>query len=54
MRVTTPVALGHELIEADSRRELQRVVALGRYELVVLDELGYLAFRPERPSSSSR
>ena len=44
MRFTTLAALANELQEAESRRELARVV--GRYartELVVLDELGYLA-----------
>jgi DNA replication protein DnaC len=43
VRFTTLAALANELQEADSRRELGRVV--GRYartELVVLDELGYL------------
>ena len=44
VRFTTLAALANELQEADSRKELARVV--GRYartELVVLDELGYLA-----------
>jgi DNA replication protein DnaC len=44
VRFTTLAALANELQEAESRRELGRV--LGRYartELVVLDELGYLA-----------
>ncbi len=44
VRFTTLVGLTTELAEAESRRELARVV--GRYartELVVLDELGYLA-----------
>jgi DNA replication protein DnaC len=44
VRFTTLAALANELQEAQSRRELARVV--GRYartELVVLDELGYLA-----------
>ncbi|MDP9294134.1 MAG: IS21-like element helper ATPase IstB [Actinomycetota bacterium] len=44
VRFTTLAALANELQEAESRRELQRVV--GRYarvELLVLDELGYLA-----------
>ena len=43
VRFTTLAALANELQEAESRRELGRVV--GRYartELVVLDELGYL------------
>jgi DNA replication protein DnaC len=43
VRFTTLAALANELQEAQSRRELARVV--GRYartELVVLDELGYL------------
>jgi DNA replication protein DnaC len=43
VRFTTLAALANELQEAQSRRELGRVV--GRYartELVVLDELGYL------------
>jgi DNA replication protein DnaC len=41
VRFTTPAGLANELQEAESRRELARVV--GRYartELVVLDELG--------------
>ena len=44
VRFTTLAALANELQEAQSRRELARVV--GRYartELVCLDELGYLA-----------
>jgi DNA replication protein DnaC len=44
VRFTTLAALANELQEAESSRELARVV--GRYartELVVLDELGYLA-----------
>lgn len=44
VRFTTLAALANELQEAESRRELARVV--GRYariELLVLDELGYLA-----------
>jgi DNA replication protein DnaC len=44
VRFTTLAALANELQEADSRRELGRVVArYARTELVVLDELGYLA-----------
>jgi DNA replication protein DnaC len=44
VRFTTLAGLANELQEADSRRELARVV--GRYsrtEVVVLDELGYLS-----------
>ena len=44
VRFTTLAALANELQEADSRKELARVV--GRYsriEVLVLDELGYLA-----------
>jgi DNA replication protein DnaC len=44
VRFTTLAGLATELQEADSRRELARVV--GRYtrtDLVILDELGYLA-----------
>ena len=44
VRFTTLAGLATELQEADSRRELARVI--GRYtrtELVILDELGYLA-----------
>ena len=44
VRFTTLAGLANELQEADSRRELARVVArYARIELVVLDELGYLA-----------
>ena len=44
VRFTTLAALANELQEAESRRELNRVVArYARIELVVLDELGYLA-----------
>ena len=44
VRFTTPAALANELQEAESRRELARVVGrYGRIELLVLDELGYLA-----------
>jgi DNA replication protein DnaC len=44
VRFTTLAALANELQEADSRRELQRVVSrYARFELLVLDELGYLA-----------
>jgi DNA replication protein DnaC len=47
VRFTTLAALANELIEAESRRELQRVVGRwARYELLVLDELGYLALPP--------
>lgn len=44
VRFTTLAALANELQEAESKRELARLI--GRYartELVVLDELGYLA-----------
>ncbi len=44
VRFTTLAALANELQEAESRRELQRVVSrYARVELLVLDELGYLA-----------
>ena len=44
VRFTTLAALANELQEADSRRELGRVVGRHtRVELLVLDELGYLA-----------
>jgi DNA replication protein DnaC len=44
VRFTTLAGLANELQEAESRRELARVVArYARIELVVLDELGYLA-----------
>jgi DNA replication protein DnaC len=44
VRFTTLAALANELQEAETRRELARVVArYARTELVVLDELGYLA-----------
>ena len=44
VRFTTLAGLANELQEAESRRELARVVArYARTELVVLDELGYLA-----------
>jgi DNA replication protein DnaC len=44
VRFTTLAALANELQAADSRRELGRVVSrYARTELVVLDELGYLA-----------
>jgi len=44
VRFTTLAGLATELQEADSRRELARVVArYTRTELVILDELGYLA-----------
>ena len=47
VRFTTLAALANELIEADSRRELQRAVGRwARFELLVLDELGYLALPP--------
>jgi DNA replication protein DnaC len=43
VRFTTLAALANELQEAESRRELARVVGrYGRTEVVVLDELGYL------------
>jgi len=43
VRFTTLAGLANELQEADSRRELGRVVArYARIELLVLDELGYL------------
>src|SRR5207248_3332364 len=41
VRFTTLAALANELQEAESRRELQRVVSrYARIELLVLDELG--------------
>ena len=44
VRFTTLAALANELQEADSQRELTRVISrYARTELVVLDELGYLA-----------
>ena len=44
VRFTTLAGLANELQEAQSRRELARVVArYARTELVVVDELGYLA-----------
>jgi DNA replication protein DnaC len=44
VRFTTLAGLANELQEADSRRELARVIArYARIELLVLDELGYLA-----------
>jgi DNA replication protein DnaC len=44
VRFTTLAALANELQEAQSRKELARLVArYARTELVVLDELGYLA-----------
>ena len=44
VRFTTLAALANELQEAESRRELARVVSrYARIELLVLDELGYLA-----------
>jgi DNA replication protein DnaC len=44
VRFTTLAGLANELQEAQSRRELARVVArYARTELAVLDELGYLA-----------
>ncbi len=44
VRFTTLAALANELQEAESRRELARVVQrYARIELLILDELGYLA-----------
>jgi DNA replication protein DnaC len=44
VRFTTLAGLANELSEAEGRRELARVVArYARTDLVVLDELGYLA-----------
>ena len=44
VRFTTLAALANELQEAEGRRELARVVSrYARIELLVLDELGYLA-----------
>jgi DNA replication protein DnaC len=44
VRFATLAQLANELIEAETSRALQRVVSrYARYELVVLDELGYLA-----------
>jgi DNA replication protein DnaC len=40
VRFTTLAGLANELQEAQSRRELARVVGHARTELVVLDELG--------------
>jgi len=47
VRFTTLAALANELQEAESKRELARVIArYARTELVLLDELGYLALPP--------
>jgi DNA replication protein DnaC len=47
VRFTTLAALANELQEAESKRELARVIArYARTELVCLDELGYLALPP--------
>src|SRR4051812_49984532 len=44
VRFTTLAGLANELQEADSRRELTRVVArYARIELLVIDELGFIA-----------
>jgi DNA replication protein DnaC len=44
VRFTTLAGLANELQEAESKRELAKVVArYTRTELVILDELGYLA-----------
>ena len=44
VRFATLAQLANELIEAESRRELARVVGrYSRYELLIVDELGYLA-----------
>ena len=54
VRFTTLAALANELQEAESRKELARVV--GRYartEVVCLDELGYTSPCPTAPPSSS-
>src|SRR5206468_11049238 len=50
VRFATLAGLANELQEAQSRRELARVVArYARTELVVLDELGYLALPDGAP-----
>ena len=44
VRFATLAGLANELVEAESRRELARVVGrYSRYELLIIDELGYLA-----------
>lgn len=44
VRFVTLAQLANELQEAESRRELQRVVSrYRRFDLIILDELGYLA-----------
>ena len=44
VRFTTLAGLANELIEAQSEQHLARAIGRwGRYELIVLDELGYLA-----------
>jgi DNA replication protein DnaC len=55
VRFTTLAGLANELQEAQGSRELARVV--GRYariELLLCDELGYLALPDGLPSSSSK
>lgn len=44
VRFATLAGLANELVEASSQRELARVVGrYSRYELLIIDELGYLA-----------
>lgn len=46
-RFTTAAALVNELVEAQESRQLSRVVArYARFDLLVLDELGYLPLSP--------
>ncbi len=55
VRFTTLAGLANELQEAQSRRELARVVArYARTELAVLDELGYLALPDGAAELSSK
>lgn len=47
VRFTTLAGLANELVEAQERSELGKVVArYGRYELLICDELGYLELPP--------
>ncbi len=47
MRYITATGLVNELVEAQDARQMNRLVArYGRYELLLVDELGYLHLDP--------
>jgi DNA replication protein DnaC len=55
VRFTTAAGLVNELVEAKHQLQLRRVlVRWGRYDLIAIDEVGYVPLAEVGPSSCSR